>query len=406
MSTETTEAPEAQTNNEMPSPMQETPSTVENVPQDNPDFASWLSDRLDNFQKGQETPPWEESKEEPNKDSETEQKPKSTDDAGEKATTEDAEESADKEEEVSEEDTSDDSEADDIKNMSATAGTKFKELKTELKTYKSRVSELEETVKQLQESPSDPAEVKQMQEKLQAYEQEISVARVEASQQYKQAVTEPTELIFDAVASLAERYKVDARKLVGALREESAAGADGSDALVEIAGDFSERDRVRLYRMADDLSEVSQRREYLRANAVEARQELEQRESQAEKERMLQMKSEMEASVNNTWNEVFKSKPFIAALDAKVIDETHTAAKAVDFFQAPPEERAYAVYSGLLLPHIAKELEAVKAKASEYEKALSKYKKASPKASGDSPSVASVKSDVGFLDAIEERFSQ
>jgi hypothetical protein len=391
--TTTTEAAPAPNATETPSPLQETPSsTVENIPQAEGDFATWLSDRLDKFEKGEEQAPWSDKAE----DKETE----------EPAAAAAEEESAEAKEEEKPEDETATEETDDteeIKNMSAAAGAKFKELKTELKEYKAKLAEAQKAIEEAQATPANAEEVESLRSKLEAYEQEIAVTRVEATDEYKRAVLEPTQAILDAASTLAERYKVDSRKLVNALREESV--AEGSDALTELAGDFSERDRVRLYRMADDLSDVSRRRDYLRENASKAYAEMQERQANEEKQAQERYKQVSQAAAEKTWSEIFQDKPFISGLEKNVLAEVQKSASEADLFETPAEERAFAVYSGLLMPHLVKQLEASQAKVAEMEQALGKYKKASPKVSGNTDTTPATVDDGGFLDAIEKRFS-
>lgn len=392
MPNETEAAPaqaEATSNIPMPSPTQETPSsTVDNIPQSDGDFASWLTDRLEKFEKGEETAPWEQKQEEA--------KEETTEPEAEKEETENK--SSDEEPSTEE---ADDSE--ETKNMSASAGAKFKELKSELKTYKTRVAELEKAVEEAKTTPQNPEEVERMREQLAEYEREISVSRIEATPEYKRAVLEPTQAILDTASSLAEKYKIDTRKLVNALREESV--NEGSDALTEMAADFSERDRVRLYRMADDLYDVSKRRDFLRENASVAMKEYEERQIQMEKEYHERSMKEMSQAVDKTWDELFKEKQFINSMDQKDLENVRRFAKETDYFDAPPNERAYAVYSGLLLPLVVAQLDAAQNKAAELEKALSKYKKATPKVSGNADTApVQDTSTGGFLEAIEKRF--
>jgi hypothetical protein len=388
-----TEASQPQTETTpMPSPSQETPSsTVENIPQSDGDFATWLTDRLEKFEKGEETPPWEQKQQEAAAEGEVKEE---EGDLSEKST--ESLEEANKEEETEEDD------SEETKNMSASAGAKFKELKTELKGYKTRVTELEKAVEEAKSSPQNSEEVEQLRSRLSEYEQEIAVSRVEATPDFKRAVLEPTQAILDTASSLAERYKIDARKLVSALREESV--SEGSDALTEIAADFSERDRIRLYRMADDLADVSRRRDYLRENAAAAMKEMEERRAVYESEQQKAAMSEMGSAVDRTWEDLFSKKTFITGLDSKVVEEAKKYAKETDYFDTPADERAYAVYSGLLLPHVVTQLESANAKVAEYEKALSKYKKATPKVSGNTDTSVPDTSVGGFLEAVEKRF--
>lgn len=400
MPTETatnTAAPEAApaTSNEAPSFTQETPSsTVESLPQNDGDFASWLTDRLEKFDKGEETPPWEQ-KEEAEK-SEAEAK----DDSKEAA--EDSSEEAETEEKAETDDEPEDEE--ETKNMSAAAGAKFKELKSELKEYKAKVSELEKAVEEAKSSPQNSEELEELKSRLSEYEKELAVGRIEATPQYKRGVTEPTEAILEAAAGLADRYKVNVRKLVNALREESV--AEGSDALTDLAADFSERDRVRLYRMADDLTEVSRRRDHLKQNAEQVMAE-EQKKAEAEESRMENAyKEQASKAAASVWKETFAEHPVISKLDKNILQEVQSAGVEADLLDSDPNTRAFAVYAGLALPHMIKQLETATGKVAELEKALGKYKKAAPKVSGNADTTPAPNSDdVGFLDAIEKRFT-
>ena len=391
--TATTEAaPAAST--ETPSPLQETPSsTVENLPQNEGDFATWLSDRLEKFEKGEETAPWEKKEEEAEATAEKDEAEPDAEPEKEEAKAEEDKPEGEEEEDDSEE----------TKNMSAAAGAKFKELKSELKEYKAKLAEATKLIEESKSTPVNSEEVESLKAKLAEYEQEIAVTRVEATPEYKRAVIEPTQAILDAASTLAERYKIDARKLVNALREESA--TEGSDALTELAGDFSERDRVRLYRMADDLADVARRRDYLRENASKAYEER-QAQLKAEEERMEKTYREKTAqTAAKIWNETFSEHPVLSKMDKAIIEEVRGAGSEADLLESSPEERAYAVYAGVALPHVVKQFEAATAKVAELEKALSKYKKATPKVSGNTDTSVAVPEDTGFLDAIEKRFA-
>ena len=202
--------------------------------------------------------------------------------------------------------------------------------------------------------------------------------------------------------TIAERYEVTADKLIEALRQES---LGSSEALTELASDFSERDRVRLYRMADDLTEVSKRRDFLRDNASKAMAEIQQKQQALEAEEEKQYKAESAKIAAKTWEETFSTNPFISTLGEDVIKEAREAGGETDLLDSSPDERAYATYAGVILPHIIKKYELVATKLAEMEKAIGKYKKASPKASGNADTAPQKQEVGGFLDAIEQRFS-
>ena len=378
----------------------ETPSSsTENLSQSSTntqsgDFASWLSDRLDSFEKGQETAPWEKTEE-----------PQSTEeDATEEKTDTTEEASAEPE---SEKDSKTEVEEDtDTKNMSGSAGAKFKELKNELKAYKAKVAEMEKVLSERNSKTGvdqDNPYIQELKARVEEYEREISVARIEASPQFKQAVLEPTQAILDAAVTIAQKYEIAPRKLMDALRQESL--EESSDALTELASDFSERDRVRLYRMVDDLAEVSRRRDILKENASRALSEMQQQQEMEEMQAEKRYREEIAKVATSTWDETFSNNPIIKSLGEDVMKEVQSASSEADLVDSAPEERAYAVYAGVALPHLVKKYAEVSAKLAETEKALSKYKKATPRVSGNTDTSPQKQEVGGFLDAIEKRFS-
>lgn len=393
VATETTSAPTGDPVSLMTS---ETPSSTNDNIQQPGDFASWLNDKLDSFEKGQETAPWDK------KDGESTDEESSSSEA--ESDTEENEESSDEttEEQPSSEEQDSDEET---KTMSGSAGAKFKELKSELKSYKTKVAEMEKVLAERQTTQSDAnsPQLEELRSKVEEYEREIAISRIEASPQFKQAVLEPTEAILDSAISMAQKYEVVPRKLIEALRQESM--GDSSDALTELASDFSERDRVRLYRMADDLAEVSNRREYLKQNAAKAMAEMAEQqqayEAQAEKE----YREESLKIANSTWIETFAENPVIRSLGEDVVQQLQQAAPEADLLDTAPEERAYAVYAGVALPHLVKRFAEVSEKLAQAEKALGKYKKATPKVSGNVDTSPQKQEIGGFLDAIEKRFT-
>jgi hypothetical protein len=391
----------------------ETPSTSSDNTQaltPTPDLASWFNQSFDSLDKVADASFWGNAEEtEETEETATEDKPEepTADTEDTEAKTEEKEST---EEEKPTEESAEEDEDTDTKSMTGSAGAKFKELKTELKTYKSKVAEMEKALaereaklSEIGQSPESISQMEEMKTRLAEYEQEISVSRIEASPQYKQAVLEPTQSILDSAVSLAERYEVAPKKLIEALRQEST--GESSEALTELAADFNERDRIRLYGMADDLTEVSKRRDYLRDNASKALSELQQKQQAQEAEEEKWYKEESAKIATQTWDTTFANNPSISSLGDEVIKEAQSAGGEVDLLESSADERAYAVYAGVVLPHLAKKYEEVSGKLAEMEKALSKYKKASPKASGNTDTSPQKQEIGGFLDAIEKRFN-
>ena len=107
------------------------------------------------------------------------------------------------------------------------AANRFKQLKTELKTNRSELEQLQQAVKEKEQQISEMKglseneDFSQMQEKLAEYERQQSFNDLENTEAYKTSVSEPLEVVFDTLNSLAEKYEVDPDNILDALDTDS-----------------------------------------------------------------------------------------------------------------------------------------------------------------------------------------
>lgn len=287
---------------------------------------------------------------------------------------------------------SDDAEDQEVsKSMTRSAGAKFKELKSELKDWKAKYAELEKVLEEAGSKP--PEDYEQLKAKLEEYEQELSVTRVEATEQFKQAVVQPLNNVLTAAYSLADKYGVEEKVLQEALAEPNL--DKQSEMLQDLASGFSERDRLGLYRMADDVALLLQRKEEIKANAKSAYSTMtEQQTKQAQESRTKALDT-----VFNTFSEkipLFKNK--------EIASKVKAVATSTDLLSSKPDVQAYATYAGAVLPHLVREYQSQATKIAELEKTISSFRKTVPKAGGGKQTTTqSLSPEVGFLEALEAR---
>lgn len=282
----------------------------------------------------------------------------------------------------------DEDEAEPIPNMTKAAGAKFKQLKSDLKTWKQKAAELE---KQIAERPAQvPEDYEQLKAQLAEYEQEISVSRVEASTQFKQAVIEPLNGVLSAAYSMASKYQVPENTMEAMLQEQDPAKQD--ELLQELASGFSERDRLNLYRLVDDVGVILHRRGEILNNAALARETIAQQAHE-------QFVTENKQAYENVWKALSDKVPLFS--DKTIAEDVRTKAMGANLLEAKPDIRAYAAYSGAMLPHLLKQNQTLTAKIAELEKTITGFRKTVPKA-GKGHSVQTERpSDMGFLEALE-----
>jgi hypothetical protein len=317
------------------------------------------------------------------------QSPKPNSEVTEEATVEETETEAAQESEPESNSEADDSVDEVPKSMTRSAGAKFKELKSELKDWKTKYAELEKVLEEAGSKP--PEDYEALKTKVAEYEKELSVTRVEATEQYKQAVVAPLNNVLTAAYSLADKYGVEEATLQAALAETNI--DKQSEMLQDLASSFSERDRLGLYRMADDVALLLKRKEEIKANAQSAYSTL----SEQQKKEATEARTKALSSVYSTLSEKI---PLLQNKD--IASKVKSIADSTDILSSKPDVQAYATYAGALLPHLVKEYQSQSSKIAELEKTIASFRKTVPKAGGGKQTATkNLNSDVGFLEALE-----
>lgn len=295
------------------------------------------------------------------------------------------------------------------KGLTEKAAVKWGELRAEAAKAKELAKTVESLKAELEAAKAAPVnaqELEQLRQINQQYEQELAVARVESTQEYKQNVVDPMVNVVEFAESLAAKYEVNSREMLAAFAESDA--AKQSDLLTDIGANMNERDRLRFYAAADDYAEIIRRRDayhstsHERMQAIEAQRQAELARYQQESEQAAAAaKAEYEQATEKVFNDLKESVPLLA--DEEVAAEVQRLAKG-DYSGADAELKAYMAHSGALLPHLLKALKEAKSELEEANKKIVGYRNSSPKAgSGSSDSSKSLPEDVGFLEALEQQ---
>jgi hypothetical protein len=295
------------------------------------------------------------------------------------------------------------------KGLTEKAAVKWGELRAEAakaKEYAKEIETLKQELEKAKATTADTSEVERLRQINQEYEQELSVARVEATQEYKANVVEPMVGVVGYLNSLSERYELDSKEMLAAFAEMDP--NKQGDLIADIAANMNERDRLRFYAAADDYNEIIRRRDYYQQSSRERMEQIEQQRQeeiarqQAESERTTsETKAAYEKATSKVFEDLKKSVPVLE--DEEVAAEVQRLAKE-DYSGADPELKSYLAHSGALLPHILKALKAAKGELEEANKKIAGYRNGSPKAgSGSSDSAREVDGDVGFLEALEQQ---
>jgi hypothetical protein len=301
------------------------------------------------------------------------------------------------------------------KNATEKATAKWGELRTKAAQAAELATKVADMEKRLKEAESakaatndseTAAEVERLRKINEGYEAELAVSRVEATKAWKESVVAPMESLAETLVAITGKYSSNPSKFMEAFAEADL--LKQSDLLTELAADMNERDRLKVYGLADRYSSIMQTRDKLQADAKEKKLSLETERASAEAKAKEEnskteaaAKAEYEKAVTKVFEDLKKTVPVLADPEVSA-DVLNLASK--DYSAAPPDLKAYMAHSGAILPHILKVLREKDAELAKANSTISEYRKGSPKASKGSADVSrSAPGDVDFLAAIDQQ---
>ena len=287
------------------------------------------------------------------------------------------------------------------------AASRFKQLKTELKSSKSELDmlrqqqqEYESKIKELT-GLTENRDIDALQEKLTEYENQRMLDSLETTDAYKQAITEPLAALMEQADQIADKYEIDPDTLVDVMALEDKDQQD--EQLAELLPNASDRDKARLYRIMEDIDPIVDRRQAMFENADQALAEAkvlsEQREAQAAAE-----KAQLRANVTrNVVERVQQKLPFLSGIEGLDMAAVQQQAADADPSVIHPVDHAYNAVSAQLLPNIVKEYVSMRKENEALMDRLADYEGAEPTVSGAAvpqPAGSGVTADMTFEQSI------
>ena len=289
------------------------------------------------------------------------------------------------------------------------AASRFKQLKSELKSVtdelealRQKASESDVKVKELSGEVAS-TDIEALQEKLAQYEREKMFTDLEDTQVYKDAITKPLDTIIDNTRELAEKYDVSPDDLVEALAIQDTTEQD--ERISELLVDATDRDRARIYRTIEDLVPILQKREAMLENASEALGEANLAKEQKEEMELAERARERNSAAKNVVARVQKKLPFLSGIEGLDMAAIQAKAAEVDPSVIHPVDYTYNSVSAQILPSIIKEYMGMRKENEMLTDRLAEFEEAEPKMSGSAPSSSAKGDDLSFTDRIEAAFA-
>jgi len=291
------------------------------------------------------------------------------------------------------------------------AANRFKQLKDELKTNRSELDTLRQTVKEQQSKMhelsaiADNKDVESLQETLQQYEVEKSFSDLENTNQYQEAVTTPLNRLMDKASVIAEKYDVDYDSLVDAIALDDTDSQDQK--LAELLPDATDRDKSAIYRIIEDIDPIMDRRNSLYDNADAALQEARYIDEQKQHAEVAERAEIRKTITRNVVQRVGEKLPFLNGVEGLDMSSIESKAADLDPSVVHPVDFAYNSVASQILPTIVREYLSSRAEAEVLMSKLAEYEGAEPTMSGSptSDSASTRSADLSFEDAISAALS-
>ncbi len=299
------------------------------------------------------------------------------------------------------------------KDWTPQAAKRFKELKSELKTYRSRAEELEQAVNQkesrLQElqALADNPEYQQLQERIAEYESQMLVSKLESSHAYKSLVEQPLANLVQEADGIAEKYSLDSNTLIEVIAESDEAVQE--EQLSELLANASDRDKFRIYKIIEEVRPILEQRNVLQQHAEAALREAEALEIQRQQQTLIQRVQQRQEAANSVADKLKNKLTFLSGMEGVDLSAIAKEAAELEPSTLDPVTGTYQAMAAKLLPKMAAQYMNLQKEIDTLTERLAEYDRAAPKAGGGSLNSAgapTMPDGKSFLDAVTAAFGR
>jgi len=255
-----------------------------------------------------------------------------------------------------------------VSGMEVKAGEKFKALRNELKEAKQKTitPEVQQKLNDLELKASEAEGLRQQIAELSTQSAKI---KVETSEEFNRKVKKPVDNLYDKSAKIAKMYEGDPEVLWDIISQQDR--KKQNELIKEHLGEFSDFDKSEVYRISQDLSRLLDKRQEMLQDAEKYIEKIEaDRVTQTEK--MLEESRKVyQTHLNSLWNKYKETIPGLVDEDGKetqAYKNMRDKTMSLDFSKAGTRDMALASFSGVMVKHLAGEINSLRARLAEYEK--------------------------------------
>lgn len=269
------------------------------------------------------------------------------------------------------------------------AKIRWKELKqaeVDLKSAQKELADLKKRGEEFDQQAKEVAELKANLEEIQSerdsIDGELYLTRVQSTREWKQYITEPLNGIISDVEYFAKRNQTDAGSLINAIQ----ADVNGNPQELEsVISDWSERDKTKVWALADNLLQIEKRKADIEANskaAYDASLENQNKEMQSRQE---QYYAQRESAISDVLPKVAEKVFNLLPEDKRPNSET-LKKELMDYDSWPENLKVYGILGATVLPDLIEQINTLKSQLNETKENNVKIRSSSPSVnSGNSP---------------------
>lgn len=241
-------------------------------------------------------------------------------------------------------------------------------------------TEYEAKLKDLQERASALPELEEKAKRFEEAERELSIHRIESSQEYRDVVLAPLDAIGGRADAIAEKYELDKDAMASAIAERDP--ANRASKLSEIVNGMDDVEKFEVLEMARDAQKVLATADRMREKAAAAKAELEKITAEKQTNAQKQFQQALEAETRATVEGLKQRIPFIPLKEGETNElfwaGAEKAVREMAFDPTDAQQLAFAKAAAYLLPRAQRQLVQVQQELAKAQDRVKKFTSATP----------------------------
>jgi hypothetical protein len=284
--------------------------------------------------------------------------------------------------------------------------TKFKEAESRLKEAQLKLQEFDG------KTPMGTDEFNRLTNERDTLNQELRLAKLEATPEYKAAVTRPLEGINHEINRLSSKYSLNDHQVRRAIIEPDP--DKQSELLAQVTETFNDRDKLNLFKVADAAAEIARKRDVLHKDVKQALDYIEAKRNADTEAKSAATKTEWGQALNKAWDNLGESLYLARPMKGNddwnnSLNESRQLVAQTDLSSMDSVNKAKILVQAALLPRACVAISQLWNMYTEAANALKRYQGVTPGAGGGNsgagtePMAPRVSDETSFIDAIEAK---